>query len=239
MNEKILKRMRALLAMSRDATSDNEAEIAMKRLHSMLAKHNVSMIDIDGPEETEKAGMSGFNSYVRPWHKAILQGVAKLYFCKSYLHGRSRKVDIMVVGTEINREFAMGMIQSILHSVNIQSQHAANEMYSKGPQWSRFQTSFLNAASLTIWSRCEDLIKEAQQGKIPDEEGGTLPVLASVYDTHWALCEELMSKINLKQGRQIKFQMNSRAGYQAGKDAGNRVQLTRSLQRKNQQKALT
>lgn len=239
MNEKILKRMRALLAMSRDAANDNESEIAMKRLHSMLAKHNISMVDIDGPEATEEVGKSGFNSYVRPWHKAILQGVAKLYFCKSYTSGRGRKVDIMVVGTEINREFAMGMIQSILHSVNIQSQHAANAHYPKGPQWSRFQTSFLNSASLTIYHRCMKLIEDAQQGETPDGEGGTLPVLASVYDTHWALCEELMSKMNMKVGRNMKFQMNSAAGYNAGKDAGNKVQLTRSLQRENQQKALT
>ncbi len=239
MNEKILKRMRNLLAMSRDATSDNEAEIAMKRLHSMLAKHNVSMVDIDGPEGIEKAGKSGFNSYVRPWHKAIVQGVSKLYFCKSYYHGRGRKVDVMIVGTEINREFAMGMVKSILHSVNIQSQHAANSRHPKGPQWSSFQTSFLNSASLTIYHRCEALIKAAQQGETPDGDGGTLPVLASVYDTHWALCDEVLAKMDMIPGRRSKFQMKNAAGYYAGKDAGNKVQLTRSLQKENQQKALT
>ena len=238
MNEKLLKKMKALLKMSRDAANENEATTAMRQLHALLAKHNISMSDIDGPEEAEQMGETGFNTYVRPWVKIIAMNVAELYFCQIYLSSRGRKVDIMVVGSEVNRHFASHMIQNIMHVINIASQREASANYDKGPQWSSFQTSFLNSAAVTIKNRCQQLIQDAKCGDLKDETGTAL-VLASVYDTHQKLTTEFMDNLNLRSNKGRKLSMESAHGAAAGHAAGNRVQLTRSLQKQHSQKRLT
>lgn len=236
MSEKLLKKMRALLKMSREAVNENEAEIAMRQLHKLLAQHNVEMSAIDGPEAEEEVDGDKLDIYIRPWVKAIAVHVAKLYFCQVYLSG-GRK-GIVVVGTEVNRHFALKMIDNIIHTINLSSQTEANKRWHKGPEWSQFQTSFLNAASLTIAERCRDLIESSMRGELEDETG-TAMVLASVYDTHNALTTEFMNKLGLRKGRSTRYQMRDRAGAAAGQEAGRKVQLTRSLQKQNQQKRLS
>jgi len=236
MSEKLLKKMRALLKMSREAVNEHEAETAMRQLHALLAKHNIDMGQIDGPENEEVVDSVILDLYQRPWTKTIAMGVAELYFCKVYFKG-GRK-GIVVVGTETNRHFASHMIDNIIHTINMASQKEASARWHRGPEWSQFQTSFLNAASLTIWRRCKALIDESMRGEIEDETG-TAMVLASVYDTHNALTTEFMNKLSLRKGRASNFQMNDRGGAAAGTAAGNRVQLTRSLQKQNAQKRLS
>ena len=236
MSERLLKKMRALLKMSREAVNEHEASTAMRQLHALLAKHNVDMGEIDGPEKSQTVDSETLDIYIRPWVKTIANAVARLYFCKIYLKG-GRK-GIVVVGTETNRHFALHMIDNIIHTINLASQKEASARWPKGPEWSQFQTSFLNSASITIYHRCEDLIEQSMRGSLEDETG-TAMVLASVYDTHNALTTAFMNQLGLRKGRASKFQMHDRAGAIAGKAAGNRVQLTRSLQAKNAQKALS
>ena len=149
MSERLLKKMRALLKMSREAVNEHEAATAMRQLHALLAQHNVEMKDVDGPEA------SG--------------------------NGRFHQMG-GGVGTEVNRHFALKMIENIVHTINLASQTEANKRWHKGPEWSRFQTSFLNAASLTISERCQALIDSSMRNELEDETG-TAMVLASVYDT--------------------------------------------------------
>lgn len=239
MDKNLLRKMKALLKMSREAVNENEATTAMRQLHALLAKHNIDMSQIDGPDAEEAVGETGFNSYIRPWVKIIANNVAELYFCQIYLGSRGRKVDIMVVGSEVNRHFASHMIQNIMHTINIASQREASEVYPKGPKWSSFQTSFLNAAALTIGERCQQLIKDAKHGDLQDETGKAM-VLASVYDTHRALTTHFMNQLGLvtRKGRK-KISMGSALGAIAGQEAGRKVPLTRSLQKKNSQKVLS
>jgi hypothetical protein len=238
MSEKLLSKMRALLKMSRDATNEHEAATAMRQLHALLAKHNIEMADIDGPEADESVDEDFFESYTRPWQKTIMSSISRLYFCRIYFKG-GRKAKVMVVGTAINRHFALHMIQNIIDTINKQSSREASARHPKGSQWSTFQTSFLNSAAWAIYQRCDDLIEASKMGTLEDNEGNTMPVLASVYEKHGLMCEEYLDKLQLRTGRKTKLGMKSSEGAAAGKAAGNKVQLTQAAQLRPVQKQLT
>ena len=50
-SNKIMKRIEKLLAMSRNNTNENEAAIATKRLHALLAEYNLSEAAIEDREQ--------------------------------------------------------------------------------------------------------------------------------------------------------------------------------------------
>lgn len=238
--------------MSRDASSENEAAIAMKRLHALLAEHNISMTDLDGKEGVDPVDSEGFILRPRPWNKSIASMVARLYFCKIWLNPISaNETKIMVVGTAMNREFAIGVIQMVLHNILTQMDIESGEYVKPlkdNPTYSKwginkarneFKTSFLNGASDRIVKRCYELIEDAKAGTLQSEDGNTLPVLASIYDKHDQNNTDFMAGLGLRKGRSSSRQVKNCQGHAAGTAAGNRVQLTRSLQARNQQRLLS
>lgn len=238
-NEKLFKRMKALLAMSRDANSEHEAAIAMGRLHKLLSEHNISITDLDGEETAEPIDESGVIMRNRPWRRNMANMICKLYFCDMYMIRQGNNVQLMIVGTEVNREFAKAIIKMACKMVQDGSKQQAKENrptsmgYDKTDR-SAFMTSFLHGASDRVAKRCRDMIDSAKAGTLQDEHGSTLPVLASVYDTNKNRVDDFLANHGLVKGKQTKRQIRDSLGHAAGTSTGNRVQLTRSLQGNSQ-----
>ncbi len=82
MNEKILNRVKKLLAMAADGSSPNEAAIAAKRARALMDKHQISQKDLvesDGFGE-ELAGKS--RQSVPLWEQGLAIYVAELNDCR-------------------------------------------------------------------------------------------------------------------------------------------------------------
>jgi len=226
---KLLKRLKALLAMSEDSSSENEAQIAMRRLHSLLAKHNISLTDLE--EEDEKIDRESFEEYNWPWKRFILLGVSELYFCKSYYSmNRKNYADYFVVGTESNRLVAASMIKMIITTLELEAKRECKKAH--GKQNSTFNTSFKTAAALRIHTRCQELIQMAKDGSLTDDDGSLLPVMVDTYNHHAANNDDFLSDMGLVK-RKSRTKAFDAAGNAAGKKAGNRVQLSRGIQSKN------
>lgn len=226
-DQKIIDRIRKLLAMSQDISSEHEAEIATRRLHALLAKHNISMSDIESSDD-EGLDEDFIEGTMWPWKRRIFTAISQLYFCETF-YQRTRKnyCKYFVIGSAVNRMTAIHIIQRTIEMLERQARDDSRKLY--GKLKSSFITSFCNAACERVYIRCMKMIEEARKGVLKDSEGNTLPVLASIYD-QWEqkINEYLNNNYDLKP-RSTQLSMSNADGIMAGRQAGDRVSLNTSL----------
>jgi len=231
-SDKLITRMKALLAMSNDKGSEHEALIATKRLHVMLAKHNISMCDLNdtGTESIEQ----DFETYDdRPWKRIVANKIAELYFCEFYrVKGTGRKSEYFFIGTTANRIFAIHILNLIVKIIEKEARIESRKVY--GKENCGFVNSFWFGAKERIVERCNELISRAKEGSLVDEDGTSLPALLSIYDH-----SNILNKLWVKNNDSLNLiSRTNRLGRAAGEDAGNKVQLSRSLHRSSAPKLL-
>jgi hypothetical protein len=232
--DKILRRAKALLAMSEDASSEHEATLAMSRLHKMLAQYNITVHDLhDKPEEV---GEQGFESIRWPWRNWVVNGVSSLYFCEHYLVPTKKNYcEYFIVGTETNRLFAQGIIESIFRTIDREGRKQSKIHHGKVD--SHFITSFNKGAGMRIYRRCNELIDAAKEGTLEDEDGNNMPMLLDVYSQHIEINKAFTSGMSIKLSKS-STRSSDAAGYAAGKKAADKVQLSRAIQSKSTTKLL-
>lgn len=92
-DNKILERIRALLAMGGDVSSEHEAAIALKRARSLMDKHQVTLADIDNMNDDD-FGSSYFetgSSKQKRWVTSLAIQIAKLNDCIVKFKARTNK----------------------------------------------------------------------------------------------------------------------------------------------------
>ena len=229
-SKRLIEKMKKLLAMSGSKANENEAMIATRQLHAMLAKHNMSLSEIE--ESDNDIAEDRELQRNRPWKRPVALLVARLYFCELYMSAHdNRKSHFVFVGTEANRTFAIHIFKMIVSTIERESRSESRKLY--GKQNSGFVRSFWAGAKDRIIERCEDLITEAKSGKLQDEEGNTLPALLSTYERNELQVKDWMStNLSLTKGRASRTRITNSAGAAKGREAGGRVQLSRALQGK-------
>ena len=92
-DSKILERIRALLAMGGDVSSEHEAAIALKRARSLMDKHQVTLADIDDIDD-DSFGSSYFetgSAKQKIWVSSLSIKIAKLNDCIASIKSRTNK----------------------------------------------------------------------------------------------------------------------------------------------------
>lgn len=226
MDDKLLRRMRHLLAMSQDKSSENEAMIAMRRLHSLLAKHNISLTELERDEEEINQDSSG--SVVDwPWKRVVFSSIAKLYFCSMYrVPLRKNYADYFIMGTESNRTFALAMAHQAVSLIEREAKKECKAVH--GKVVSNFISSFHNGAAQRVYERCDDLIDQAIAGTMEDDEGTTLPALVSTYLVNQKKIEEFAAGLGLRT-KKTRTKARNQEAINRGRKAGDRVGLNRGI----------
>jgi len=225
--DKLIKKLKNLLARAEDNCNENEALIAARQLHVLLAKHNLSMTDLTGEEDP--VGEDQFVSDCRPWKRLVCGAVARLYFCKYYYMRWGNKANMVFVGSESNRTFAMFIAKMIVTTIEKESRRESRKIY--GKENCGFVSSFWAGAQRRICQRCEELIERAKEGTLEDEEGTTLPAMLSLYEQEELRLDDFMSSLNITT-KSARTKIHNPEGFNKGKAAGDRVQLSRALQGK-------
>ena len=238
-DDKILDRMKKLLALSENNSNEHEAMAAAKMLHTLLVKHNISIETVQGEGETE-IGKDGFETKERPWKRRVAASIAKLYFCDFY-HARSavRKgySHYYFVGNDINRSFAEHIYKMVIKTIERASRIESRRHY--GRENCEFVNSFWSGAAITIGQRCQEMIDNAKSGQMKDEEGNTLPALISVYENAEIEIEGFYKSIGLElTTRTNRLQTYNSAGYNGGVNKGKQVQLQHSVHSNNAPKMI-
>lgn len=222
----IIRKMRALLAMSESTANEYEAMAAARQLHAMLAKHNMS---VDVLSYEEDIGEEEYETTIRPWKRLLANHIAKLYFCKYYhVKYSSRNGSIVFVGSEANRTFALHIFKVIVKTIERQANKESRRLY--GKENCGFVSSFWAAAKTRIVERCEELMEAAKEGTLEDEEGNTLPALLSTYESIQLALEDYADKNLDLTYKTSRTKVSNHAGATKGRETGNKVQLSRAIQ---------
>ena len=235
-DSRIIRKMKSLLAMANDKSSENEATTALRQLHAMLAKHNISVEQLDETEE-EQVNESYEEFKAPPWKRQVAKAVARLYFCEMYYTNLGKgKANIFFVGTESNRTFAMWIFKMITVSIERDARKESRSIY--GKENCSFVNSFWTGATKRIISRCTELVNQAKAGDLQDDEGNTLPAMVDLYTKHLSEVQGWLSaNKNLKE-KTVRTQVKNQAGYSRGTAAGDRVQLSRAIQSRSSTKLI-
>lgn len=234
-NSRIIEKMKKLLAMADSKVNENEAMTATRQLHIMLAKHNISIEQLN--EDEEEINHEGINYKCRPWKRIVASYIAKLYFCDFYTDRiDKRKSQYMFVGSEANRTFTIHIFKMIITTIERESRVESRKLY--GKEVSSFVNSFWTGAKDRIVERCKELMTEAKEGTLKDDEGNTLPSMLSTYERTQLQVKDWMStNLNLKSSK-VRTKADNEAGLTKGREAGGKVQLSRALQGGNSTKLL-
>lgn len=228
--------MKKLLALT-ESTNEHEAMSAARKLHVMLAKHNISLESLNTDESS--IGEEEVNTVCRPWKRRVAGAIASLYFCDFYYVKYSKKSDYMFVGTESNRMFAVHIFKLVVQVVERTSRIESKAIY--GREDCSFVNSFWTGACRRIVSRCEDLMRQAKEGTLEDEEGSgeTLPALMDVYKSMNIKIEAFLQSEGMDLvSKPTRTKVTDNNGYKRGVETGNKVQLSRAIQSKQSPKLL-
>lgn len=231
MNEKIIAKVRKLLAVANGSAAggEHERDTAMRMALKLLAAHNMSMASVaDAPQEGRISETDMYHS--TPWMGWVGNAMAKLFFCHMFttkVHGKNKKV-FTFVGLESNVATAKEMTAYLIKSITKESAVAM----AKYGQGETFGNSFRKGAADRIYSRCEKLRQEAEAESDAANMGtGTALVLSSLYKTqalaNVAHIKEVMG-IDLKE-TVATTRNNDALGTMVGKQFGDRVNLNRQL----------
>ena len=235
-DSRIIRKMKSLMAMANDKSSENEAMTAARQLHTMLAKHNISMGDLHETEE-EPVGESYEEFKAPPWKRSVGLAIANLYFCEMYYVNLGRgKANCFFVGKESNRTFALHIFKMVTTSIERDARAESRKIY--GKENCTFVNSFWTGAMSRVVTRCNDLVKQAKKGELQDDEGNTLPVMVNIYEQHLSEVQGWLSaNKNLKQ-RSHSHKMKNLEGFNRGQAAGDKVALSRAIQSKSSTKLI-
>lgn len=81
----ILKRIKALLAMSRGNANENEAAVAAQKVQQLLTDYNLSLSDVENSTSGKVIEDDDLmTSSSNPWRRSLGTAIARLYFCDYY-----------------------------------------------------------------------------------------------------------------------------------------------------------
>lgn len=176
---KVIERIRKLLALAGNNPSEAEREAALSKAHALLLEHNLQMHDVAEKVET----MDAYDMIVKhpsTWSRVVSKAIAELYFCKFVYTKTGRSYTAHFVGMRVDAEVAKMVANNVITSVAYQAQIVAR-------QTGGSVASFKNGAAAAIYWRCEKLRREAEQANaVP----GTALVVQSLYKTRAEQAQE-------------------------------------------------
>jgi len=239
--ESILLKIQKVLALSKRTSSEAEANTAMERAHLLLAKHNLSMAQVEGYdaspiERIEYDRSAPATKHYTPWQADIYDAVSRLYFCKWYHTTewcpvkKARLGRHVVIGRKSNIEIVHYVAQYLLRTCDqlatSGSLAAAKRLAADGIELNRraWAGSFRLGFSRRISARVREEIAKAMSGEMRDDVGTALAI-APLYNQEKTAVSALMEKDNIKLSSGSNGVVRSGGAYSLGKQAGDEANL--------------
>lgn len=232
--DKIISRIQKMLAIANDKAvgNEHERETAMSQVLNLLAKHNISMSEVQSNEEKEDRDILEIaEEFPCPWRRTLAHAIAALYFCRFFFQkiDGKQKYKFTFVGLESNVITAKEMTQYLIKSVykeSIRLRKEKNESVA-------YETTFRNTAAERIAERCQILREEAEKDIQAEQpvSGSTALTLSSLYKQESEANENYIKTI-LNIDITIKKnlpQFKSRAGIKDGYQYGDKVNLNKQI----------
>ena len=224
--DKVLARIKKMMALAGDkAATEGERDNALRMSYKLLAKHNLSMEDVNSHNtvkvEARKSNQSSFVVY--PWARDIAKQVGELFFCNYYFvrAETGKQASHAFIGKTGNSTTAAYMANFIVRSVLSQ----ATRMYGSSI------TPEARSFAVGVGSKLRERIRELKAAVSAEETAGTVLVLENLHETEkqanglW-LATQGVTLRTVKSN--TKVSVNS-AAYHAGKAFGSSVSLSAQI----------
>ena len=213
---KILERIRALLAMGGDVSSEHEAAIALKRARSLMDKHQVTLADIENLNDDSfgEAEHTTGSRQQKTWISGLAIKIAKLNDCIVGIKTRYSRQDQVVYVFKGFAEDSQVCDFMLVYLVD-----TCNRLYNRdkarlGLKGISDKNDYLLGLVKGLGERMDEMIAERQSAKASD--GRSLVVLKK------AMVEEEFGEAKYRKTRRYRA---AGAGYEAGKKAAKDVHL--------------
>jgi hypothetical protein len=238
MRDKMLERVKKLLNLAKNNSSEEEATAANEKAHAILAEYNLSMSDVQTTEidRDEVETLGGLYTSVHPWRRPIARAVAEMHFCKYLYRNANGKQEHMFVGTKANATVASMMSTYLFETVDRLAYQGSKSVSTS--QGSPFRVAFRAAAAGRLSDRIYQRIEAAKRGGEVKVEGKNLPALMSLYQKYDAATQAYVSKMYGKTKTSVAklrtglHQRGAAEGWAAGNSIGLDQQVGKGSQKR-------
>jgi hypothetical protein len=223
-DESVVTKIKKLLALADGNQNEHEREVAMRFALELLAKHNLSLKQVNGSLLNTETQVSEIQGYFRldPWIRTVLSASCKLYYTDYYIkvewlwwQERNRKTPVFV-GTAENIAVTIDVADWLIKSIRKESNWMYKEEFER--------RSFRLGAADRIMERVLQMTEAEKQGG-PDTNSSSNSLMVLRHQLERANREHL-AKLNLREGRSRSSIMNISA-YEDGTVFGDEVKLGR------------
>ena len=232
-NDGLFAKIEKLLEMGRRGGTEAEAEIAMRKVHELLIKHNLSM----GEVEAARAATNGYIKHLepgtrnQPWQGIIWAALAEMCFCKHFqrtARSRHRGVSFhhMLIGKPANVAVVKNMALYVIGLGENLADEGAARVYR---EWRRrYRVSFKKGFAIRIAERAMAEIERAKRGAIRDSETGTALMVVPLYEQTNREIQAVIEQAKMKiEGGNDLRPPSSASGFYAGRAAAEGVSLSK------------
>jgi hypothetical protein len=224
MEDKILARVKKMMAIANDAAAtEQERDTALQMAYKVLAKHNLSMVDVHNHEAPENRDEVCATMAMTPWSKDVASSIARLFFC-NYLFGgkvNSWKGRHYFIGKESNATTAQLMSEFVIGSILKQSRKLYKDDTSPEAR------AFSVGAARMLSRRVTELI-QAQKTEAEQATPGSALVLMNLYDSEKKDNEAFYMTLHEKAPRIVQDRskpVTNAEAFQQGESFGKSINL--------------
>ncbi len=219
----IVEKIRKLLALadSNKNSHEHEREVAMQAAMDLLAKHNLSMAQIDGASLEILPDEVHLDIKLEPWLRDIFSAACRLYFTCYYMRvtrnwqGRKEHTPVFI-GTTENVAVTIDIASWLIKSVRAESNRLYHSQYER--------RSFRVGAAERILRRASE-IREVELATAVKTPGNQLMVIRNHFDE---ANQKHMRAKNCKTFRSRPLYLDEGA-YTDGESFGQQVGLNRQV----------
>lgn len=228
MNDRLLKKIRHLLARADENRNDNEheREIALRQAETLMAKHLISHIDLSENEQRDLIGDLSDIEIPRNsrelWPVSVMASLSKLYRCRVVKLEGNR---LHIFGHQTNIDILKSMTDYCVKSIRREMQTAYESQPGFKSNRRRFNTSFGNGASNGIGQQVKQLIEQRDRGEISEMEKSTALVIVDLYKHQQRQVNGHLKTVYPRLSRSRGSRSTDSAGHYAGKRFGESIHL--------------
>lgn len=227
-NDSIVQKIQKLLALAEGNQNEHERDVAMRFAMDLLAKHNLSLAQVEGTvfgaDVQEFRGGFKLDRWIRP----ILSAACKLYYTDFYIDSGEwdwwgeRRINKrpVFVGTSENIAVTIEVAAFLVESVRLES----NRLY-KTPYEKR---SFRLGASERIYQRAVELVNQEKSAAVSGGAGERGTSLIVIRNQLERINQNYLSTLNLRSTKTRSVYIDSVA-FTEGIVFGNQVKLGKEV----------
>lgn len=219
-SDKIVNRIRALLAMGADTSSENEAAIALKRARSLMDEHQVSLSDIEAVTEDD-LGSTDYDlgsSKQKLWIGSLSLKIAEMNDCVVCIAARRRGDNIRYQfdGFKEDTKICEFMLVYLVDTCNRLYLRDKGKLNLKG---AGDKNDYLTGITQGLCERMDEIIEQRKEAMSAACNGRSLMVVKA------AIVEKAHGKQKSKSRKTYSSRHPNRDAYFGGNDASKEVHL--------------